>query len=65
MRLNLKKVNIEMANQCLSKRGLSEKSGINYVTLVPYLNGKRDPKSEILGRIAKALDVDPEEIIEE
>ena len=38
MKLNLEKVKLLMASNCLSIRGLSEKSGINYITLVPYLN---------------------------
>ena len=33
------------------------------MTLVPYLNGSRNPKTEKLGKIAKALGVDPAEII--
>ena len=63
MKLDLKKVKIAMASQCLSTRGLAEKAGINYVTLVPYLNGKREPKTEAVGKIAKALDVDPETLL--
>lgn len=63
MKLNLEKVKLLMASNCLSIRGLSEKSGINYITLVPYLNGSRSPKTEKLGKIAKALGVDPAEII--
>ena len=63
MKLDLKKVNIAMAENCLSTKLLSEKSGINYVTLVPYLNGRREPKPEILGKIANALGVDVTEII--
>ena len=64
MRLNLKKVKLAMACQCLSIRGLAEKAGINYVTIVPYLNGKREPGTEALGKIAKALEVDPAELID-
>lgn len=63
MKLNIKKVKIAMADKCLSSRGLAEKSGINYVTLIPYLNGSREPKTEALGKIAKALEVDVAEII--
>ncbi|RHA88306.1 XRE family transcriptional regulator [Roseburia inulinivorans] len=53
-----------MACKCLSSKGLAEKAGINYVTLIPYLNGKREPGTEALGKIAKALDVDPETLID-
>lgn len=53
-----------MACKCLSSKGLAGKSGINYVTLIPYLNGKREPGTEALGKIAKALDVDPETLID-
>ena len=58
------KVKLAMAVKCLSARGLSQKSGINYVTLIPYLNGNREPKTEALGKIAKALEVDPAELID-
>ena len=64
MKLNLKKVKLAMACKCLSSKGLAGKSGINYVTLIPYLNGKREPGTEALGKIAKALDVDPETLID-
>ncbi|MGF0064362.1 helix-turn-helix domain-containing protein [Lachnospiraceae bacterium SGI.085] len=64
MKLNLKKLKLAMAVKCLSARGLSQKTGINYVTLTPYLNGKREPKPELLGKIAKALEVDPAELID-
>lgn len=64
MKLNLKKVKMAMATKCFSIKGLSNASGINYVTLVPYLNGKREPKTEALGKIAKALEVDPAELID-
>ena len=64
MRLDLKKVKLAMAVKCLSARGLAEKAGINYATLIPYLNGKREPGTEALGKIAKALEVDPAELID-
>ena len=64
MKLNLKKLKLAMAAKCLSSRGLAEKAGINYVTLIPYLNGSREPKPEILGKIAKALETDPETLID-
>ena len=64
MKLNLKKVKLAMASNCLSPKGLAEKAGINYVTLIPYLNGRREPGTEALGKIAKALETDPAELID-
>lgn len=64
MKLNLKKVKLAMASKCLSPKGLAEKAGINYVTLIPYLNGRREPGTEALGKIAKALETDPAELID-
>lgn len=55
MKLNLEKVKLLMASNCLSIRGLSEKSGINYITLIPYLNGSRNPKTEKLGKIRELV----------
>ena len=65
VKLNLTKVKLAMATKCLSSRGLPEKTKITYPTLVPYLRGAREPKPETLGKIAKALEVDPAELIED
>lgn len=64
MKLNLTKLKLAMAVKCLSNRGLAEKAGVPYPTLTPYLSGAREPKPELLGKIAKALEVDPAELID-
>lgn len=64
MKLNLTKLKLAMATKCLSNKGLAERIDIPYPTLTPYLNGAREPKPELLGKIAKALDVDPAELID-
>lgn len=65
MKLNLKKVKLAMASKCLSARGLANKAQIPYSTLTPYLSGAREPKTDTLGKIAKALEVDVTEILED
>lgn len=64
LKLDIKKVQIKMAEHCLNRKDLSEKSGINYRTLTQYLNGSRKAKTKMIGKIAVALNTDVTEIIE-
>ena len=65
MKLNLAEVKLAMARECIGPKGLSKKTGIPYPTIIPYLNGKREPGTEALGKIAKALSVDVTEILKD
>jgi len=64
MKLDAKKLNYEMAKACFNVKELSEKSGVSKQTLVAARGGRRNPKPSTIGKIAKALDVNIENIIE-
>lgn len=63
MRLSRIKVSLLMAKQCINQQTLAAKAGISRQTLSAVMNG-RNCRPELLGKIAKALEVEPEEIIE-
>lgn len=63
MRLNRTKIQLLMAKSCIVQGALADKAGISRQTLSAVMNG-RSCRPELLGRIAKALEVEPEEIIE-
>lgn len=63
MRLNRTKVMLLMAEPCINQKTLAIKAGVSRQTLSAVMNG-RSCKPELLGKLAKALNVKPEEIIE-
>lgn len=64
MRLDRVKVSLIMAKLVINQVILAEKAGISRQTLSAVMNG-RNCRPELLGRISKALGVEPEEIIEQ
>lgn len=63
MRLNRTKISLLMAKLLISQASLAAKAGISRQTMSAVMNG-RNCRPELLGRISKALGVEPEEIIE-
>lgn len=63
MKLNLKKIRIEQARACLTVNELAELSSISRTGLSKILNGERNPAPKTIGLLAKALNVDVEEIV--
>lgn len=64
MRLNKIRFNISIAKKCLSIKELSNLSGVSTVTLNKLKQGNvTTPKT--IGKIARALEVDVTEIIED
>ena len=63
MRLNITKVRLLMAKLLISQASLAAKAGISRQTMSAVMNG-RNCRPELLGKISKALGVEPEEIIE-
>lgn len=63
MNLNLKKVRIAQAKACLSVNELSNKSGLGRATVSKILNGAATPSIKSVGLLAKALNIDVVEII--
>ncbi len=63
MRLDKRKVQLLMAELEIGQQSLAIRAGISRQTLSVVMNG-RNCRPELLGKIAKALEVKPEEIIE-
>lgn len=63
MRLNRTKVSLLMAKQIISQAAVADEAGISRQTMSAVMNG-RNCRPELLGKISKALGVEPEEIIE-
>ena len=63
MRLNATKIRLLMAKQVINQASLAAKAGISRQTLSAVMNG-RNCRPELLGKISRALGVEPEEIIE-
>ncbi len=64
MKINLKKLKIAMARKEYSSKKLAEVTGLSHSAIINYMNGHRTPRIELLGKIAKALEVDPAELID-
>ncbi|OUQ16097.1 hypothetical protein B5E84_13025 [Lachnoclostridium sp. An14] len=64
MRINKLKLQIAMANACLSMDELAKKAGISRISLTQYSSGNTNPRTKTLGKIAKALGVSVESLID-
>lgn len=65
LQFDLKKLDLAMANKCYSKTKLVVNAGICYSSLIKILNGKMALTPRTLGKIAKALDVKPQDLIKD
>ena len=63
MRINSTKLKFAMARKCMSSRDLAESANVSYDSVISYLSRRRDTTPKTLGKIAKALEVDPSELI--
>ena len=64
MKIDKKAVQLAMARACLNRRELSEKAGVPEPTLQGMIS-RRSVRPATLGKIARALGVDPLEIMEQ
>ena len=64
MVINKEKLQLAMANACMNITQLSEKADVSRFSLNAYANRTRNPKPGTVGRIAKALDVKVEDLVE-
>ena len=60
-----RKLKAEMAKKCMSASYLSAVSGVGHDTLSKILNTDRQPNTETIGRLAKALEIEPEKLLKE
>jgi len=64
MRLNVKKYELLLAQKCLTVNELSDHCGISPITL-SKLKNKHEARPQTIGKIAKALNVLVEEIVQD
>lgn len=64
MKLDSQKLLIGMANACITITELAEKSNVSRPALTRFASGKSNPKPSTIGKIAKALGVKAEDLIE-
>ena len=65
MRVNQDRLLLAMANACVCNRKLCEKSGVAQPTLSRIKSGKAHPKPVTVGRLAHALGIPVEQLVEE
>ncbi len=65
MKLDNSKLSIALARKQFTARTLSELSGITESALTKIKTGKQIPRPITIGKIAKALEVDVTELIEQ
>lgn len=63
MRVDKHKFEIVMANKCMTSADLSKKSGVSQFTIT-RMQTKAETQPATIGKIAKALEVPVEELIE-
>lgn len=65
MKLSTTKLQLVMAEKCMTVTELYKKADISRSTLQQIRTGRNDPKPVTIGKIAKALGVTPSEIVED
>ena len=65
MKIDVKKLEILQARECIKSKELREKAKLGYATLVQIKQGKRNLQPITVGKIAKALNCDVTELIEQ
>ena len=64
MKANKKALMLAMARACIGRKEISEKAGMPEMTVKNVLDG-RSVRPATLGKVARALGVDPLEIMEQ
>ena len=64
MKVNKKALLLAMARACVGRKEISEKAGMPEMTVKNVLDG-RSVRPATLGKVARALGVDPLEIMEQ
>jgi len=65
MKINHTVLLTELARKCMTLRDLSIISGVNTVTLTRIKTGVQEPQPITIGKIARALEIEVERLIEE
>lgn len=64
MKINIEKLNLLLANRCISGYELMRQAGLQEHTYSRIRNGFENLRPKTVGKIAKALNVDVEEILD-
>ena len=64
MKLDRRKMDAAVGNACVTYKILSEQTGISVCTLARIKNGHQNPRPATVGKIAKALNVRVEDLVE-
>lgn len=65
MKLSVKKLNLLLANQVMPIEELSKKSEVSRITIARMKAGTQEPRPQTLGKIARALGVKVEDLLED
>ena len=64
MKIDKEKLSIALARKCMGTRDLATATKLGEATIVKIRSGKQEARTQTIGKIAKALEVDVSEIIE-
>ena len=64
MKIDVKKLEVAMGNACMTAERLSGVTGIGTCTLTRIKKGQQNPRPATVGKIAKALNVKVEDLVE-
>lgn len=64
MKINKQKLQLAMANACMNMEDLATQAEISRISISKYISGLRNPKPKTIGKIAKALNVPVEKLID-
>lgn len=64
MKIDKMKIDVAMANKGYSAKELSEKCSVSQITIARLKRGVQKARPETIGKIAKALDVPVENLID-
>lgn len=65
MKLNNSRLQLAMANACMSINELAAKSEVSRISIGKCIKGSTEPRPATVGKIAKALNVPVADIIED
>ena len=65
MKIDKLKLQLAMANACLTIGQLAKQSKISRTSITNFISGKTSPKPATIGKLARALKVDVEDLIED
>jgi len=63
MRIDNNKLDLIMAEKCLTSKKLSLVTGVSQVSIARFRRGAQEPRPATIGKIAKALEISPMEFI--